>query len=140
MGQLVHHFSEAVYLQRRRAMMVMLRDQNEPAAAIDIATACQWTDGSRESRRRLARELVARARLDGYRVCASNDGYWLARDAAEWKAYQDATRADAKFVFVRVAQAAEAVTDRANGQGRMFEDGPWAGVETSKSQHVETSK
>lgn len=121
----VVHFLRPVYQQRVKAMLALFGRASGPTAAIEIAAVCQWvakSEADRESARRLVRELVKRAReFDGHRICAGNDGYWLARNSGEWEAYLAARRSHAVFEFVAIRKAKEAVADKTSGQGRLFD-------------------
>ncbi len=82
--------------------------------------------GQRESIRRRVRTVIKHARESlGERICAGQGngkaGYWLARDADEWAAYQASRKAKAVFQFADLAKQKRAITDRMNGQGRLFD-------------------
>jgi len=99
--------------------------QAKPVSAVHLASFMD-VKGGHESLRRRVREAVAHARKElGARICANGDGYWLARTHREWREYIDAVATKAKFQFVRMRQANEAVTDRIGEQGKLFETNPW---------------
>ena len=95
-----------------------------PVTAKALATVC-GIDGGYETQRRRIREAVKHGREKlGYRFCADADGYWLARNAAEWAKFREARVAKQRFGFVRDARCQRAVTERLDGQGMLFETRP----------------
>ena len=94
-----------------------------PMTAIMLAARAGIV-ANRESRRRIVRDVVARLREQGHRICAEipggRTGYWLAREDAEWREYLEATRTGAKFRFVVARRAARAAEERIVGQGVLF--------------------
>ena len=99
-----------------------LRHSIMPISAIALADYAE-IGGNREARRRGIRLLVRALRERGYPICANNDGYWLARHGGEWSDYTATRRAGAVFAFVDIRTADQAVSDRASGQGALFEGG-----------------
>ena len=88
-----------------------------PLAAIDIANHVGIRVGSdHESKRRGVRRIIDRLRDNGFRICADNEGYWLARDDAEWHAYQESRRRGARFEFVKIARMQRAANEVRSGQ------------------------
>ena len=80
----------------------------------------------RETIRRRVREVIAYARnILGIQICADGSGYWLARSTSEWRAYQDATKNRARFVFVRAAKQQSRARDRRSGQLELFDMRPF---------------
>lgn len=110
----------------RDALALLERYHDDrPLTAIEIAEALGLAPrGNRESKRREVRFVVEDLREVGYRVCASDDGYWLARGATEWAAYLEARKTNARFDFVAVRKMTEAARDRAAEQGVLFETTP----------------
>ena len=87
-----------------------------PLNAKSLAATC-GIKGAHETLRRRIREAVTFAREGtGLRICANSSGYWLARDASEWKSYLQAVALGARFKFVKLAKTKAAVTDRMNRQ------------------------
>jgi len=117
------------------------KNRTRPLNAVELA-AHAGLHYAHETNRRRVRELVAELRETGQRICAgwmpgSDEGgaadtavahgegalgYWLARDDAEWKAYQESKRAAARFAFVRIRLMATAANEAQSGQGRLIED------------------
>ena len=78
--------------------------------------------GHAESKRRRVREAATCAReVLGHPICADDGGYWIARNAAEFAAYQEAIRKGLKFKFVHLRNTKAAVIDRKNEQGKLFD-------------------
>ena len=78
--------------------------------------------GATEPLRRAVRRIVEHARRTlGLRICANLSGYWLARDADEWREYQAAIAANLRFKFYRISQTKAAVVNRMNEQGTLFD-------------------
>lgn len=108
-----------------------------PVKAIDLAERT-GLHGGHENKRRRVRELVAALHELGERICASSGrpedcGYWLARDDAEWSAYQTARKAHAKFEFALVGQMHRAANEKVVGQKTLF-----GNTETPKRRHAGT--
>ena len=83
--------------------------------------------GNHENKRRRVRELIAELHSTGSRICTSTGrpedcGCWLARDDAEWRAYQETKARAARFAFVRIRLMATAANEKQSGQGRLIED------------------
>ena len=92
-----------------------------PLRAAYIAQAIGCTDSTnREWRRRQVRGLAQQLRRAGYRVCASDEGYWLARSGVEYAEYLEAVQRKAIFRFVERRQMAAAAEERSSGQMRLF--------------------
>jgi len=102
----------------------LLRNDGAPVTAAELSGPLQLP-GSRETRRRHVRSLVARLHEDGFQVCAdchpTEGGYWLAKDDGEWTRYLATRRAKTRFRFVRDRKMSEAATDRSSGQSTLFE-------------------
>ena len=108
---------------RAPKLLEYLRGNRERAVpARELADACDIPSCNVEIRRRRVREVVEYARTElGEQICASGDGYWLARNASEWLAYRDAQKANIRFAFVRLRRVDDAVRDRVTRQGKLFE-------------------
>ena len=110
--------------QRMSAVRVYLdRHRDRTVTAIELAEHVQlW--GNHETKRRAMRRIVAKLHDDGLRICAdchpTDGGYWLARDAGEWRRYQESLASKARFQFVKNRRMKEAVTDRLSGQRQLF--------------------
>ncbi len=101
------------------AVLSSAGDREVPA--VELASRTGIAAGtSRENRRRKVRLAVDALRRAGHRVCAGNDGYWLAREPGEWSAYLEAVRSGARFRFVAAKRTASAAIDRVSGQGVLF--------------------
>jgi hypothetical protein len=89
-----------------------------PVSAAALASAIEGHEAwSHETRRRRVREAVDYGRTQmGMRICANGEGYWMARDAQEWAAFQEAQKRGAVFKFVRIAKAKAAASERISGQ------------------------
>ncbi len=92
-----------------------------PVPAIDIAGHLSL-GGNREAKRRRVRMLVEMLHGAGYRVCAGDGGYWIARSHLDWKNYEDAKKRNARYRFVVIKKTADAVTHRKNKQGSLFDE------------------
>lgn len=78
--------------------------------------------GGREALRRAVRRFVEHARSEmGQRICADTNGYWLARDADEWREYKAACKGRLRFKFYQIKKKTEAIAERMSGQGRLFD-------------------
>ena len=113
-------------IMRRRAETVVERLHQDravkPMPAVKLAGFLGLRTENRETLRRRVREAVAFAREAlGYRICANDAGYWLARKHSEWEAYRRAAEKGAKFAFVRMRRTERAVGERMGKQGLLFE-------------------
>lgn len=112
--------SDKVMTGPAAALARRLKDRPKPVNARTLA-ACLGIAGNVESRKRIVRKIVEHLRETcGRRVCANNDGYWLAESATEWAAYLAAQKSGLVFGFVRLKRAKVAVADRMGGQGSLF--------------------
>lgn len=101
---------------------------HRPVSAIEIAQKLELDpQRNRESRRRSVRFLADELRGEGHRVCAGNDGYWLARTDGEWHKYLESAKNKLKFGFVKTRERTTASSERATGQGKLFETRPCVG-------------
>jgi hypothetical protein len=96
-----------------------------PVLSVELA-AYAGIHGNHENKRRRVRELIAELHSTGSRICTSTGrpadcGCWIARDDAEWAAYQESKRKAARFQFARVRAMATAANERQSGQGKMFD-------------------
>ena len=113
--------SDKVLAMHARALERFLKRQDVPVAARDVGETLGLA-GDVQSVRRFVREIVKHARQTcGVRVCADFEGYWLARGPDEWAGYLAAKAADARFKFVGIKRAKEAVVARMNDQPTLFE-------------------
>lgn len=127
----------AVQNARMQAVLKMLQsDRGRPIPAIELASFAGImeitfsADMQRETKRRRVREVVEALRGVGYRICAgfmpgsdsdeAGLGYWMARDAVEWKRYLDSRTSKARFEFVQVKKMASAASEKASGQASLF--------------------
>ena len=104
-----------------------------PVLSVELAEHA-GIHGNHENKRRRVREIIAELHTTGSRICTSTGrpedcGCWLARDDAEWKAYQESKRSQARFLFARVREMATAANDRQSGQMKL--------LETPKSRNAE---
>lgn len=95
-----------------------------PITAIEMADIVE-IDGTHEHKRRAIRKHVHELRKHrNLMVCSSSaDGYWIARDAAEYAAWQEAERRKEIFRWAEMKKNLDAVTDERSGQGKLFETG-----------------
>lgn len=100
----------------------------EPVHALDVAAHLGIAGSNDEHTKRIVRDLVKFARDEhGKRICSNlSGGYWLARDAAEWKEFNEGRRTTAGFKFVDIRKQERAVTDAMNVQEELFKE-PVAG-------------
>jgi len=92
-------------------------DADRPIPAIKLANWVGVRVGSHdESKRKGVRNVIEQLRLQGWRICADGEGYWIARDDAEWHAYQEARKTQAKFTFARVSQMKKAANEASSQQ------------------------
>ena len=92
-----------------------------PISAAQIADYLHLPGSGRESARRRARELVTEARERGHRICALPEGYWLARNDAEWAAYTEDRADGARCDFARLRRMREAAREAIGKQGLLFD-------------------
>lgn len=118
--------SEKVLAIRARALIATLQlaesevalneRESAPVTARELAKPI-GARGNREARRRRVREAAAYAReVLGEMVCANGDGYWLARDVAEYTMYEEHRRANTRFAFVAAKKRRRAVSEKNTGQ------------------------
>lgn len=122
-GKYLHTETKCTRGQRLDALRAYLgAHRDRPVPAAELAEHLLYV-GSHETRRRQVRRLVEEARNSAHalRICANGEGYWLARTAAEWDEYLESRRANARFEFVRVKRAREAVVNTYDGTGTLFE-------------------
>ena len=92
-------------------------------SAIEIAERAGIT-GKHETRRRKIRAIVSRLRDGGHWICSSiHDGYYMARDRAEWRRYQGERMDDAKHTIGDASRITKTLTD-STGQGFLFSVAP----------------
>lgn len=95
-----------------------------PIAAVELAEAMNFRTDNRETLRRRVREAVEFARETlGVRICANDQGYWIARNAAEWAAYLNARKAGLRFAFAAIGTAQRAAVEALAEQGSLFGEG-----------------
>ncbi len=119
--------SDKVLAKRARRIYAYLYGRDHgPVSAITLAELLRLSPGlQRETLRRRVREAVDCGREElGFRICANGQRYWLARDARKWAAFREARKAKRRFGFVRDRQCQQAVTERFNKQGLLFDMGP----------------
>ncbi len=92
-----------------------------PVSAWGLAVICGIRGGHETMRRRIREAIDYGREKLGYRFCANGEGYWLARNAAEWGAFREARRRWGRFVFAKGRRGQEAVVDRENRQGMLFD-------------------
>jgi len=115
--------TKAIRQQRMGPLLRALRQhRNRAVPAAELAEAL-GIECDHETNRRRVREVVDYARLDGYQVCASNEGYWMSRNATEWREYRESQKRGARYRFMTLHKVQEAVVDRRTGQGLLF--APW---------------
>ena len=102
-------------------LIELLLNCDWPISAARIADYLRLPGGGRESARRRARELVTEARERGHRVCALPEGYWLARNDAEWAAYTEDRADGARCDFARLRRMREAAREAIGKQGLLFD-------------------
>ncbi len=100
-----------------------LGEDERPVSARQLAADLHIVGNAEVVKRRI-REAVEYAREHGHMVCANGEGYWLARDAAEYAAYEETRMARTKFEFVRRKKRRKAVSERNTKQGMLFNVDP----------------
>ncbi len=89
----------------------------KPVTARELAEPIGAHGKDAEVLRRRVREAAAYAReVLGEMVCANGDGYWLAREAAEYTMYEEHRRANTRFAFVAAKKRRRAVSEKNTGQ------------------------
>ena len=96
----------------------ILAAANEPIAAADLAVKLDLT-GSRETKRRHVRAIVAKLRDTGAMIVGTNNGYCLTDNKAIWRDYIEGREIDAKRIFAEAHRQKRNVATP-GGQGLLF--------------------
>ncbi len=115
----VLQFAQIESSPARTAGLSNADEDERPVSARQLAAELCIVGNAEVVKRRI-REAVEYAREHGHMVCANGEGYWLARDAAEYTAYEETRTARTKFEFVRRKKRRKAVSERNTGQQVLF--------------------
>jgi len=96
----------------------VLEAADGPATAAELAGKLALT-GRRESQRRRVRAIVRELRNRGHWIVATlAGGYWLTKDEAMWKDYNECRQIDAKRIIGEAYRRKQAAGP--GGQGLLF--------------------
>lgn len=100
-------------------MLQLLQSARTPLTAAELAGRLALP-GCRETQRRQIRALVAALREQGSWIVATlSGGYWLTRDAALWREYNEHRKIDSKRVLGEAHRRQRQAAD-AGGQYLLF--------------------